>query len=399
MSRSWIPVTVLVIIIFSVFGYMLFGDKINSNVRSPAQPLPGCVEMQNNGNYENSIDIVFLADNFEDVEKFREVTDEMVGVFFETIPYNEYKDRFNFFRIEELNNNYNCDYNYGGDAIVCEPIDIKRAAVSCPNDYPIVAVDVGGIQKLFQHLRSSAWMGTASLNIDDDPLVFTHEFAHLFADFADEYEYGGNINWDAPNCDIDLNSCSKFDLVSFHDCVKGCVDDKHARSIEVGIMRDYWKSNVFGNYNEEVLRRVIEGESSSLEGLEVLKSPINLVELQYSSGEWDIISVSESIGFADNSFGTGDYIEVIGPDGESLDKVVLKSPILFLDGHDEVGNPVQSASIVEGAKYIVSLPAGGEKIVVKSEGATVSAYNLVSGEKIVGSSGFGGEIVDIPVVF
>ncbi len=398
MVRSWIPITVLVVIILGIFGYIFLGDKISSSSRSPAQPLPGCVEIQNNGNYENSVDIVFLADNFEDVGKFREVTDEMTNAFFETIPYNEYRDRFNFFRIEELGNDYGCDYNYGGDAIVCEPSDIKKAVVSCPNDYPIVAVDVSGIQKLFQHLRSSAWMGTASLNVDDDPLVFTHEFAHLFADFADEYEYGGNINWEAPNCDSDLNSCSKFDIVDFHDCIKGCVNDRHARSIDVGIMRDYWKSKVYGNYNEEVLRGVIESSSSSVNS-EIVKSPINLVELEYSSGSWDIVSVELSEGFVDSSFGSGDYVEVVGSSGESLGRVVLKSPILFLDGHSDSGEPLQDASIVEGSKYIVSLPAVGEKIVVKSGGSTVSAYDLVSGSKIVGSSGFGSEIVDIPEVF
>ncbi|MBT6995095.1 hypothetical protein HN953_00530, partial [Candidatus Woesearchaeota archaeon] len=114
---------------------------------------------------------------------------------------------------------------------------------------------------------------------------------------------------------------------------------------------------------------------------------------------WDIVSVESSEGFIDSSFGSGDYVEVIGEDEESLGKVVLKSPILFLDGHDDSGIPLQDASIVEGSKYIVSLPAVGEKIIVKSGENVVSAYDLVSNSKIIGSSGFGSEIVDIPEVF
>ena len=38
-------------------------------------------------------------------------------------------------------------------------------------------------------------------------------------------------------------------------------------------------------------------------------------------------------------------------------------------------------------------------VFVNSGGNIVSAYNLVSDSKIIGSSGFGGEIVDIPEVF
>lgn len=400
-SKSWIPIITLIVIILVIFSYFFFGNLALSGSRSPAQPLPGCVEMKNNGDYENSVDIVFLADNFEDLKKFREISDEMVNSFFETAPYDEYEDRFNFFRIEELNNDYDCDYNYGGDAIVCDPGNIKKAAISCPNDYPIVLVDVSGIQKLFQHLRSSAWMGSASLNSGDDPLVFTHEFAHLFANFADEYEFGGNVDWNSPNCDSDLNSCSKFDIVPIHDCVVGCVNKNHARSIHTGIMRDYWKSNVYGDYNEEILRRIIEDSSSPSEGSEVSKSPINLVEMEYSSGEWDIVSVTKGNGFADSpSRGGEDSIEVLDSFGNSLIQINLKSPILFSCGHDEEKDPRYSAAIVEGAKYIVALPIfeEAEKIVVKIDNEISSSRTLKNGE-IVGFGGINSEILHIPETF
>ncbi|MBT3408469.1 hypothetical protein HN415_07335 [Candidatus Woesearchaeota archaeon] len=399
-SKSWVPIIILIIIILGIFGYFFLGDRFFYESRSPAQPLMGCVEMKNNGDYGNSIDIVFLADNFEDLNKFREITDEMVNSFFETVPYNEYEDRFNFFRIEELNNDYDCDYNYGGDAIVCEPSNIKKAAVSCPNDYPIVLVDVSGIQNLFQHLRSSAWMGSASLNAGDDPLVFTHEFAHLFANFADEYEFGGNVGWDSPNCDSDLNSCSKFDIVPIHDCVVGCVNKNHARSIKTGIMRDYWKSKVYGNYNEEILRKIIEKDSNN-EMEEISKSPLNFVELQYSSGKWDIISVTKGEGFADSpSFEIGDSVEVLDSSGNPLIQINLKSPLLFSCGHDEEKNPHYTTTIIEGSKYIVGLPIfeEAEKIVVKVDNKITSSHLLKNG-KIIGFGGMNSEILNIPEIF
>ena len=198
-SKSWFPFVILIIILIGTIGFFIFNGN-ESNVRQASSPpKPGCVAMQDNGDYANSVDIVFLPDNYVDVDKFRETTDKLVISFLETVPYNEYSERFNFFRVENLNLALNCDYDYGGDAIVCDPSSAKSAAISCPHDYVIVAVDVDGLQKLFELLRSSAWMGTASLNTDDDPLVFTHEFAHLFADFADEYEFGGEVSWKAPN--------------------------------------------------------------------------------------------------------------------------------------------------------------------------------------------------------
>ncbi|MBT3416551.1 hypothetical protein HON86_01460 [Candidatus Woesearchaeota archaeon] len=396
-SKSWVPVVILIIIIVSTFTFLIFKDNFSTGVRSPSQPLPGCVEMKNDGNYAESIDIVFLADNFENLDKFRKISDEMVKSFFETTPYDEYKDRFNFFRIEKLDNDYNCDYNYGGDAIVCKPGNIKRAAASCPNDYPIVLVDVSGIQKLFQHLRSSAWMGTASLNSDDDPLVFTHEFAHLFADFADEYEFEGDVDWSAPNCDSDLSSCSKFDIVDDHECILGCVNRDHARSIHTGIMRDYWKSKVYGNYNEAILREIIE-EDSRPQTSELQKSPLNYVELQYSMGNWNIISVTEGEGFADQFSNDGDLIEIIDSSGNSLASVSLKSPILFSCGHDKDSKPDYSNIIIEGSSYMVGLPIleDSEKIIVKMDDKIVSSHNL-NDYDISGVSD--GKIINIPEIF
>jgi len=396
-SKSWIPVTALIVITALIFSFLVFGDNFSFGVRSPSQPLPGCVEMKNDGDYAESIDIVFLADNFENLNKFRKISDEMVKSFFETAPYDEYKDRFNFFRIEKLDNDYDCDYDYGGDAIVCKPGNIKRAAASCPNDYPIVLVDVSGIQKLFQHLRSSAWMGSASLNSGDDPLVFTHEFAHLFADFADEYEFGGEVDRKAPNCDSDLTSCSKFDIVENHDCVPGCVNKNHARSIHTGIMRDYWKSKVYGDYNEAILRKIIEEDSSS-ESSELQKSPLNYVELQYSDGKWDIVSVTAGEGFADQFSRGGDSIEIIDSSGTSIASVSLKSPILFSCGHDKESNPSYSATIIEGASYVVGLPIleNSEKIVINMGGKIVSNYNLNDYRTSTSSDG---KIINILEIF
>ncbi|MBS3172238.1 hypothetical protein J4438_01490 [Candidatus Woesearchaeota archaeon] len=85
-SKSWMPFIFLLILVSFVVIYVFLGDLFVST-RQPVQPSPGCIAVQNNGDQENSIDIVFLPDNFQSVEKFREKTDKMIESFKGTKPY------------------------------------------------------------------------------------------------------------------------------------------------------------------------------------------------------------------------------------------------------------------------------------------------------------------------
>jgi hypothetical protein len=402
-SKSWFPFVILIIILGGTIGFFIFGENASNVRQSSIPPKPGCIAMQDNGDYANSIDVVFLPDNYKNVDEFRESTSQMVDAFLQTTPYSESGDMFNFFRIENLNLNLNCDYDYGGDAIVCDPSSAKGAAISCPHDYVMVAVDVDGVQKLFELLRSSAWMGIASLNTDDDPLVFTHEFAHLFADFADEYEYGGDVSWKAPNCDPNWQTCPMFQVVERYDCVKGCVNNQHSRSIKTGIMRDYWKSKVYGDYNEHILRNIIE-ENTKEDGLVGLQKsmPLSMVEVRFSKGNWDIISVVESEGFPDGkNTGTvgGDIISVLDEDGKIISELSLAKPRLYLDGHDKEGNVKQNVEEIEST-IIIALPKTDEdsQIIVKQKDKIVGSYNIKrsSSENIFN---YNRKSVEIPLIY
>ncbi len=380
-SKSWMPFIFLLILVSFVVIYVFLGDLFVST-RQPVQPSPGCIAVQNNGDQENSIDIVFLPDNFQSVEKFREKTDKMIESFKGTKPYVEYGDRFNFFRIEQFDLILKCDYKYGGDAIVCDPSSVKKSATLCPHDYVIVAVDSEGIQNLFDLLRSSAWMGIASLNTADDPLVFSHEFAHLFANFADEYEYGGKISWDAPNCDSSWETCPKFNVVGDSECVQGCVNNENSRSINVGIMRDYWKSKVYGSYNEHILTAFILKNTKASSNDQIAKSmPINIVQLNYIDNNWQILNVEESVGYPDgfNQGAVSTFKVVVENENyENIFELDLPLPVLYLDGHDSENNPYYDAVLTDGVIYTVSVPKTDKesRIVVKNNNRIVSAYNL-----------------------
>tara|TARA_Y100000034_G_scaffold130882_1_gene190432 strand:+ start:690 stop:1898 length:1209 start_codon:yes stop_codon:yes gene_type:complete len=263
-SKWWPLVTLLIIIISSVL-FLLIGDS-NEELRygTTSVETTGCVIMQDRGNYKDSINIVFLATEYENINKFREDSNKLMSSFLNTVPYNKYPDRFNFFRIEE-SKDYGCKYD---GAIVCKPALAQREASKCPGgDYTVVLSDYSSVKNLFSHLRSSSWFNLNSLNVADDPLVFPHEFAHSFADFADEYVYGGKINWKAPNCDSDYEYCSKFSSVEGYECHLGCVNNENSRSVYVGIMRDYWvkEGKRYGLYNEWVLENLILDRTKEVE--------------------------------------------------------------------------------------------------------------------------------------
>jgi hypothetical protein len=243
-ARWWPFALFSLLIIVGVLVFVFTGDE---NLRSPGVPGTGCVVMQDRGNYEDSINIIFLGTEYEDIEEFRLDSERFMENFLSVVPHSEYKDRFNFFRIEDFEN-YGCKYE---DAVICNPQTVQRAATKCPGqDMNIVLVSRNKVDNFFKHLRSSAWLNLVSLNSADDPLVLSHEAAHVLYDFADEYVYGGAITWDAPNCDSEKETCPKFSVVEGSECLVGCVNEGNSRPAEYDIMSNYWKSDRYELYNE-----------------------------------------------------------------------------------------------------------------------------------------------------
>jgi len=405
-NKRWIFLIGAIILVVLLLVYFVFfgSSKGDENIRKAVAPqLSGC-DVLYEGNGTNKISIVFLPDNYDSYDEFKEGVNKMIDSFLSTIPYNSYKDKFSFYAIPSLDLDLGCNYRYGGDAIVCEPTKIKQASLKCPHDYPVVVVDTDGVQKLFELLRSSSWMGTISVNVADDPLVLTHEFAHSFADFADEYEYGGKITWDAPNCDSEWQTCPKFSIVNGSECVRGCVNNENSRPIKVGIMRDYWKSKVYGAYDEYVLENLIL-ERVSGESLVLKSAPLYSARLKYLEGSWKIVDVQEDYGFVDRSFEKGvGRVVLVDSDGNILSEVSLPNneQMLFLDGHDENGEFIPSTEIKAVDEIIINVEKidDAKKVEVIKNDEIVSEYALESSSNngnYVG--GVGGKEIDILEVF
>ncbi len=244
-NYRWWPLILFSVIVIGVFIFLFIGG--GKNIELPLSPSTGCVVMQDRGKYNDSINIVFLGTGYEDVVEFRADSEKFMSSFLNVAPHNLYRDRFNFFRIEAFDD-FGCSYD---DAIICNPQLVQQEAIKCPGqDVNVVLTNRGKTEDFFSHLRSSAWLNLASINSADDPLVLVHEIGHIGYNFADEYVYGGDITWDAPNCDPEKLSCPMFSDVDGSECIVGCVNQEYARSVYYGIMSNYWKSPKFGNYDE-----------------------------------------------------------------------------------------------------------------------------------------------------
>ena len=294
LTETWVPFIFLVFLVIGVFIGVYYYS--NPPIQSPNEPQQGCVPIKTAGSPEENVDIVFLETNYKDLSKFNRKTEEYVSNWNIIEPHNEF-DNFNFYRIEN-NQELGCEYD---QAVICDNRKVKEAAKLCPHDYIVVLADVNGIERLDDLLRSSAWLSVVHLNTQDDWLVFPHEMAHVIYDFADEYDYAGPLNWNAPNCDNDLQECIKFSAIDNYGCFLGCSDLNHAREEKTGIMRNYWTgSKQYGDYNEEYIRHVLRKITVPNE-IGNSYSPAYMFNVDCFNDNCQISSIEETEGYSDGS--------------------------------------------------------------------------------------------------
>lgn len=216
-----------------------------------------CVSVFENGDPKNKIDITFLGYGFSDIDTYNnEINRYVNNIMLSFEPFKEFKDRFNFYRIDE--NNIECQI---GSFIQCDRFEIKLAASDCPSDYIILLVDRNFISDLVRPVRSSAISNIVKVNTADKPFVMVHEFGHSFGDLADEYvdlSYYNSVDFfvdDYVNCDS--TPCPTWAGVEDTSCYRGCSLNQYFRPTETSVMRSL-SSTTFGPVNErELIRRML----------------------------------------------------------------------------------------------------------------------------------------------
>jgi len=214
-----------------------------------------CTSIFYNGEHENKVDVVFLGYAYNNIEDFSNDVNNYLNIFLKIPPFNENKNLFNFYRIDSFNE-IGCEIK---GYIMCDSYKTKLTASFCPNDFIFVLTGRNKIKDLIIPIRSAAFSNTAFINTADNELVLMHEFAHIFAKLADEYVdenyYEGFDASEYHNCDV--AGCSKWELIT-DNCFEGCSLGRFYRGSEKSIMRNFYKSDIFGIVNENIINKKIE---------------------------------------------------------------------------------------------------------------------------------------------
>ncbi len=293
MKKGFKPITLLTAATILILIALIFFSTKGLNKE--------CDALKYSGQVKDKINLVFLPDNYQDTSIFLTDVEEFSKSLLSLQPFVNHKDDFNICTVKEFKD-LGCKDE---GAIICDTRKVKRAASKCPNDFIIVLHRRSKIQDLVDPLRSAAYQQITSINTADDPLVLAHEFGHLLGDFAEEYIINqAEIDWDAPNCDKDKKECSKFSIVEDSGCFLGCTTHDYSRSIETGIMRDYWKGKTYGSYNEFILEEELKDKTqdnqdikySPIKRIQENEKPDNILILDLNIGNDTITIENKEIG-------------------------------------------------------------------------------------------------------
>ncbi|MBN3037156.1 MAG: hypothetical protein JW834_01795 [Candidatus Diapherotrites archaeon] len=164
-----------------------------------------CVTIQDSGNPDTKLDIVFVGDKYEDLAQFDTDVDIHSEFLISVEPFDAYKNKINIHRVR-ARADLGC--STGGGYITCNDAEVERLAAQCPYDEIIVLVNTGDMAGT---ANPHAYAGHLY------PEITVHEFGHSFGpepiNLADEYSYEvsitlGNDIGDPPNCDFE--PCAKW---------------------------------------------------------------------------------------------------------------------------------------------------------------------------------------------
>lgn len=334
---------ILVIVLIAII-FLLKNTK--SPETSPLSDLEECKTLSYNG--EGKTNIVFFS-NKKDAEKYKN--------FFLTIkPFDKNEKEFNFFYID--NYNPECEL-YKGIALLCYSKELVKKASSCPNDVVIV------LKEENLKIRSSAYMNVISINSRLETSVFSHEFAHSFANLADEY-VPAELPRDAKNCQT---NCDKFTVKD--GCFEGCSKSNYFRSIEDGLMRTLYSKN-FGKFNEFLIEQRIKKSSGITgkvadENIDCRYNKYYLIEANYSA-EGDIFLISKSI--ENGCFNSNGYGEINYSVNENISLGSFNPVFIFTDMQDEKQTTIEGEVFINDhdKNFLLKLPADEsiKKLTIKS---------------------------------
>jgi len=332
---------VLILLVASI----VFFVSTRSQTTNQFEILEDCKTISYNG--PGKINLLFFAKK-EQAEKYADF-------FLEIEPFNNNKEEFNFFYIDD----YEPDCRlYKGIAVLCHSQQLIEKAASCPHDFIVV------LEEKNEQIRSSSYLNVLSLNSKHVQMVFVHEFGHAFANLAEEYINNQNPPRGSKNCQ---SECSDFDG-EIDDCFEGCSKTTLKRSVNEGIMRTLFPDNSespYGIFNLNLIQEVISLRSKEdfiLTGEvthEGISSCMDQRYILYYDGE---ISVNQGCA---GTNGNGPYSYEVLQDEETTISGSF-NPTLFTEVQisQETDLSGETFEQEEVGGIVLTLPIGGEELVI-----------------------------------
>jgi hypothetical protein len=160
-------------------------------------------KIHNSGSPEECLDLVFISEGYraDEMDKFREDVRRMTGILFAEAPFCDLSDHINIWAVEAVSSESGTDipgekiysntalnsgfYTFGTDRYLTTQ-DIRSVndfAAAAPHDNIIVLINShryggGGIYNYYS---------CTTVDHEQSPHVFLHEFGHSLAGLADEY--------------------------------------------------------------------------------------------------------------------------------------------------------------------------------------------------------------------
>ncbi len=261
--------------------------EVYESVASFSLKDPNCISVLQSGDPDDKIDVTFLAEKYDNLEKFKRDVAYYIDPSGENNgllglePFKSNRGKFNFYFVDQ-NNDLECKLGcFGIDRLVCCNDDkVKQVASQCPSDKIFVLVDTT------QFCGASKDYATVCTITDPRAgLVLVHEFGHIFGKLGDEYSYGKEGTTPAPNCDV--AGCEKWRGVVGTGCFQTCGYTNLYRSTDKGSLMNIYIPT-FGPLGTKLLSEKL-AEYKTEEPLEQIKAapPANqsyIISLEYENG-------------------------------------------------------------------------------------------------------------------
>ncbi|MBS3077658.1 hypothetical protein J4233_05305 [Candidatus Pacearchaeota archaeon] len=343
----------------------------NANNSPPANSSIACKVIQENS---GGINLVFFAAE----EQAKKYSNYILTV----EPFANHKDKFSFYYITPGQFSPACEI-YQGIAILCQSSALTKAASACPNDYIIVLGEEPS------SIRSSAFKGVMSLNINHPLTVFAHEFAHVFDNFAEEYSSpGASIPRESENCQKKCSDFKKFpENTENYGCFKECTNADYYREFENGFMRSL-NANRYGGLDENLLNeKILNQYRGKSDGNAITGKAISTAE-DCANQQYYLVEQTEK-GFVTTletgcpngarTFGDSTF-QVKDASGNTVVETSVHSDILFTtDYNPELNGQITAVPQIIDTPIMFTIPATGKENsckLVNADGNTLYQTSL-----------------------